>query len=219
MWLNRRSIIGILFTEISLRFAAKPRNQMEISLIGVKMKITVVCDAFFADDDFAAGVQELVEKLGKRGHEAVTVCLDETERDREGSLIVPGLRPVGNSELENAVWDSDTVLVMTPDRLGRAAMRLCQSHRIPVAAVFSLKRGIVSFRKFSAHSLHSDMMALRHFYDGYLQYADAVLYPSKVAQDAFEAAVDVQTQGFVPEDGSAEKMLDCVEGMLNAIHI
>lgn len=183
------------------------------------MKITVVCDAFFADNDFAVGTEELAEGLRERGHEAVTVCLDETERDREGTLKVPGLRPVENSDLENAVWDSDVVLIMAPDRLGRAALRLCLKHRIPAAAVFCLRGGIVSFRRYSGHSLHSDMMALRHLYTGFLQHADAVLYPSQIARDAFEAAVDAQTRGFIPGSGTAETALDCVEEMLNAIHI
>ena len=179
------------------------------------MKITIVCDNIVSDsfhESLALGLAEL-------GHEVVTVCFDGCCADKEGCITIPDIRPVGSEALENAVWDSDAVLISVPSRLGLAAIRLCSAHCIPYAAEFSRQGELTGFRRYVRHDPHSVMMSLRHVYKWYLQDADAVIYRSYADKRVFELSADTADNSYViPEkknDSAAERYADVLE----AIHI
>ena len=102
------------------------------------MKLTVVCDLTGAEDNGAAvAALSLIRAMKQRGHEVVAVCTDETKRGWEGYVVLSrsGGTKYKNGEtvnisdkeaLENAVWDSDVVHIMTTSETGFAAAKLCR---------------------------------------------------------------------------------------------
>ncbi len=183
------------------------------------MKITIVCDTPAVDNGDFIEPASVAKMLRERGHETVTVCFDESFKDNEGYIVIPGIRPLGQKALEDAIWDSDAVFIASVSPLGRAAMRICKAHIIPVAALFTTQGSMLSFRKFTKRNAHCDMMRLSHLYETYLRFADAVIYPSYIAKKAVEASAGEDDNSFVVPAVPEDEALIRLENILLGIHI
>lgn len=176
------------------------------------MKITVVCDALGSlDNGTAIAATALVRAMKKRGHEVVVVCSDAAKAGKEGYLVISrrgsenGLRGSDREILENAVWDSDTVHVMTPFALGSAAVRLCKQHLIPVSADFYVRTDNLNARsgRNSLRAAHN--AAYFRYYADLYRHADAVRFPSELSRSMFSKVIGHEVSGYVIPNGVDER--------------
>lgn len=173
------------------------------------MKITVVCDAPGVENaGMTVAAATLIRAMQAGGHEVIAVCQDEEQQGKEGYAVMPRLikgprKQNVKKQLETLIWDSDAVYMMCPLPLGRAALRLCLVHRIPVIAAFSPPAQLSDSR-------------CRRLYRGFYRYADAVHYPDDAARESLEAAAGCATRGFVFSlsadscDGNAAEAVDAL---------
>lgn len=178
------------------------------------MKITVVCDAFGPDNNrTAAAAKALIRSLRKRGHEVSVVCSDEAKAGKEGYLVI-SRRSIGKREnekraLENAVWDSDAVHIMTASALGAAAVRLCRQHLIPVSAEFCPQAEGLTARLSPQRIKAANNVYYRRLYMTLYRYADAVRFPSELSRGMFEKAVGHKVNAYVIPHGVDERFRQC----------
>lgn len=185
------------------------------------MKITVVCDAIGSRNTEAdVAAMTLVRTMKKRGHEVVVVCSDIDKAGEEGYIVLSH-RAIGNRfneiALENAIWDSDAVYVMTALVLGRTAVRMCKRHLIPVCVDFVTQSEAQYARMAPGHSKAGRGAVYRCLYVRLYRYADAVCYPSELSRKHFEKAVGYKTNGYIIPNGtqlSQDKRMERVEEML-----
>lgn len=174
------------------------------------MKITVVCDAFGPDNNkTAAAAKALLRAMKKRGHETAVICSDESKAGKEGYVVISrrgvGMRGPERQALENAIWDSDTVHIMTASALGVAAVRLCKQHLIPVSADFCVQTEGLTARLGPEHITAAQDMSFRRSYIELYRHADAVRFPSKLSRKLFEKAVGRQVNAYVIPNGVDER--------------
>ncbi|MBQ3265323.1 MAG: glycosyltransferase [Ruminococcus sp.] len=180
------------------------------------MKITVVCDRFGADNNGEADVAlRLVRAMKQRGHEVAVVCADEARDGKEGFVVVSRLAGVvsmksafareDKKKLEEAVWDSDVVHIMTPFALGAAAVKLCRKHLIPASADFRLQAESITSRFNLRDSRAASRLTYRQLYNALYRHADAVRYPAGFAREVFENAVGKSTNAYIIPDGVDER--------------
>ncbi|MBQ3285714.1 MAG: glycosyltransferase [Ruminococcus sp.] len=172
------------------------------------MKITVVCDALGSlDNGTAIAATALVRAMKKRGHEVVVVCSDEAKAGKEGYLVISrrgsrfGKRNFEKGILEDAVWDSDAVHIMTPFMLGSAAVKLCKKHLIPVSADFYVQTEGLHARLRPSRLTAANRVTYRRYYLNVYRYADAVRYPSELSRNLFEKTVGHETKAYVIPNG------------------
>ncbi len=185
------------------------------------MKITVVCDAIGSRNTEAdVAAMTLVRAMKKRGHEVVVVCSDIDKAGEEGYIVISH-RAIGNRfneiALENEIWDSDAVYVMTASVLGRTAVRMCKRHLIPVCVDFDTQSEAQSARMMPGRSKAGRGAVYRRLYVRLYRYADAVCYPSESSRKHFEKAVGYKTNGYIIPNGaqlSQDKRMERMEEML-----
>ena len=166
------------------------------------MKITVVCDAFGSDyNRTAVATNSLIRSMRRRGHEVVVVCPDEAKAGREGYVFISrrGTGKFGSEKetLENVIWDSDAVHIMTASALGIAAVRLCRQHLIPVSADFCAQADDSA----AAHIGAANDVMYRRLYASLYRFADAVRYPTELSREVFEKSVGHTTNAYIIPNG------------------
>ena len=171
------------------------------------MKITIVSDAAVTGQgDASVAAANLIRSMKARGHEVVVLCPDEDKAGKEGYIKVSRQEKgsAQNEAMESAIWDSDVVHIMLPGAIGRAAIKLCVRHNIPVTAGFYLLAESLTSRVRLDNPL-ANSLAYRYLYNSFYRYADAIQYPNELIRDVFEKAIGRKTNGFIIPDGVDER--------------
>lgn len=181
------------------------------------MRITVVCGAPGGKNGLDIAAMALIDAMRSRGHEVTAVCSDADNADIEDRIVLSGrgiwssgfdkqdisaLSEAVNSSLELIIADSDVVHIMAPTVIGRAALRYCMRHNIPVTAGFYAEVTSSHRRALAGNVRLVDRTLYRMRYNSFYRYADAVLYPSQLCRSLLERAASAETNGFVLSDPS-----------------
>ena len=186
------------------------------------MKITVVCDVLGAENNGTTiAAMNLIRSLKAKGHDVIVVCSDEDKKGKNGYVVMPqlnlgplngyvkkngvALSRADNKVLEPVIWDSDVVHIMLPFALGRAALKLCLKHNIPVTAGFHMQAENFTSHVFMKDNPVANNLTYRYIYNNLYKYVNAVHYPTDFIREVFENAVGHKTNAYVISNGVSDR--------------
>lgn len=186
------------------------------------MKITVVCDVLGAENNGTTiAAMNLIRALKAKGHDVIVVCSDEDKKGKNGYAVMPqlnlgplngyvkkngvALSRADTKVLEPVIWDSDVVHIMLPFALGRAALKLCLKHNIPVTAGFHMQAENFTSHVFMKDNPVANNLTYRYIYNNLYKYVNAVHYPTDFIREVFENAVGHKTNAYVISNGVSDR--------------
>lgn len=164
------------------------------------MNITVVCDVLGeANNGTTLAALNLINSLKQKGHKVNVICPDPLRDGEEGYFIMPlcsfgilnnyvkhngvTIAKSDISIIEKACKDADIVHSMLPFSVGRAAVKYCLEHKIPITSGFHAQAENLTSHVFSMNIHLINRAVYNNLWNHYYKYVDAIHFPTKFICD------------------------------------
>lgn len=164
------------------------------------MKITIVTDVLgTANNGTSLAALNLINTLKQKGHEIRVVCPDENKIGVPGYYVLPKynfgflnkyvkrngvvVAKCDPEIIEEACKDADIVHSLLPFSAGRAAVKYCLKHHIPITSGFHAQAENITSHLFAINNKLANFIAYKNLWHHYYKYVDSIHYPTQFICD------------------------------------
>lgn len=164
------------------------------------MKIAIVTDVLGeANNGTTLAALNLINHLKSKGHEVKVVCPDKLRSGEEGYFILPQYNlgifnkyvkkngviiAKGDMDvIHKACHDVDIVHSILPFSVGRAVVKYCKEHHIPITSGFHAQAENATAHVFAMNFNLANKLTYRNLWKHYYQYVDAIHFPTQFICD------------------------------------
>lgn len=187
------------------------------------MKITIVTDVLGeANNGTTLAALNLISYLKSKGHEVKVVCPDKLKSGLDGYYILPQynlgifnkyikkngvvIAKKDMSIIDKACFDADIVHSMLPFSVGRAAVKYCREHHIPLTSGFHAQAENATAHIFAMNLGLANKLTYQNLWKHYYQYVDAIHFPTQFICDLVKKYGIVAKVPYVISNGVETKL-------------